>query len=259
VTTFAGHTYANGQVPAGVLAPLDDQPYAALRTDAAQAWNRARRDVINQAGVMLTVRGWNRTLAEQQRFFLERYRPQATGTGTYGDVRWWRGVRYVRFGTAAAAIPGTSNHGWGLAVDVVDYGTVGQFDYSRRARTFPILARHGWTDDEGRDPDTLEPWHLVYDPNRDTHPEVDTMTPDEFRAIVREVVRAEVGNLVWGHKLTHRDVVDQPAVVIAVDTRILAGQAADGPSITVDVDDAGVTAIAGAVVDELHTRTGRQA
>ena len=73
----------------------------------------------------------------------------------------------MRYGTAAAAIPGTSNHGWGLAVDVIDYGNVRQFDYPRRALTFPILARHGWTDAEGRG-SIQEPWHLVYDPTRDT-------------------------------------------------------------------------------------------
>ena len=168
-TTYGGLTYANGAVPAAVLAPLTGQPDAFLRRDAAEAWNRSRADVLARTGILLAVRGWNRTLAEQEKFFLERYQLQATGDGPYDDVRWWNGRRYVRYGTAAAAIPGTSNHGWGLAVDVIDYGNVRQFDYPRRALTFPILARHGWTDTEGRG-NIQEPWHLVYDPTRDTHP-----------------------------------------------------------------------------------------
>ncbi|OCI31038.1 M15 family metallopeptidase [Oerskovia enterophila] len=157
--------YVNGSVPPELLAALDGQPEAQLRADAAAAWNRARADALRRTGTVLRVRGWNRTLAEQERFFFERYEPRKAG-GT--DVRWYKGVRYVRGRGAAAAIPGTSNHGWGLAVDVDDYGNVGQFDYPRRAATFPVLAEHGWTDTEGRGA-IREPWHLVYDPARDQH------------------------------------------------------------------------------------------
>ncbi|MFJ2298170.1 M15 family metallopeptidase [Oerskovia paurometabola] len=166
-------TYANGSVPPSLLAPLDGQPEASLRADAAAAWNRARADVWRRTGITLRVRGWNRTLDEQRRFFLERYEPRRTG-GT--DVRWYQGVRYVRVRGAAAAIPGTSNHGYGIAVDVEDYGNVGEFNYPRRVATFPILAEHGWTDTEGRGA-IREPWHLVYDPARDQHRNTPTPTP----------------------------------------------------------------------------------
>ncbi|MGW6007163.1 M15 family metallopeptidase [Oerskovia enterophila] len=161
--------YPNGSVPASDLTALDGQPEATLRTDAANAWNRARADVLDRTGITLIVRGWNRTLAEQEQFFFERYEPLATGAGPFNDVRWYKGVRYARMRGAAAAIPGTSNHGWGIAVDVDDYGAVGQFDHPRRLATFPILAQHGWTDTEGRG-DIQEPWHLVYDPTLDTQP-----------------------------------------------------------------------------------------
>jgi hypothetical protein len=158
-------TYENGKVPPSALASLDGQPEASLRADAAAAWNRARADVRRRTGITLKVRGWNRTDDEQERFFFERYEPRRTGGK---DVRWYEGVRYVRVRGAAAAIPGTSNHGWGVAVDVHDYGNVGEFDYPRRVATFPILAEHGWTDTEGRGA-IREPWHLVYDPARDQH------------------------------------------------------------------------------------------
>ena len=170
MATFAGLTYENGYVPRSVLAQLDDQPDAFLRRDAAESWNRARTDVMARTGVVLTVRGWNRTYAEQERFFFERYSRQATGDGPFDDVRWYKGVRYVRTSGAPAAIPGNSNHGWGLAIDVNDFGGYGTTGNDRRAASIAILKRHGWTDAEGQS--IAEPWHLVYSPAADTHPTV---------------------------------------------------------------------------------------
>lgn len=178
MATFAGLTYTNGNVPASLLRPLDGENFgnAVLRRDAAESWNRARTDVEARTGIVLTVRGWNRSLAEQERFFFERYERQATGTGLFGDVRWYQGVRYVRTSGAPAAIPGTSNHGWGTTVDVVDFGAYGTDGNDRRDKAMPILRKHGWTDDEGQS--ISEPWHIEYVPTRDTHPTVqeDDMT-----------------------------------------------------------------------------------
>lgn len=189
MATYDGITYENGSVPMSVLAPLDGQPQAFLRKDAADAWNRAKAEALRKTGILLTVRGWNRTMEEQRRFFFERYQPQAVGGGPFGDVRWYQDIRYVRVRGAAAAIPGTSNHGLGLAVDVNDYGGVGEFGNARRVATFPILARHGWTDSEGRGP-IREPWHLVYNPASDTHPqEEDDMFSDEDRALLRAAAK----------------------------------------------------------------------
>lgn len=155
--------YKNGEVPASALAPLDGQPEAFLRADAAASWNRARKEIKAATGRDIRARGWNRTLAEQVKFFNLAYKPQASG-GT--DARWWNGRRYVRRpGKAAAAIPGTSNHGWGIAVDVEDFGLEHQWNSAWRAKAFPILAKHGWTDHSGRS--IGEPWHIEYDPNKD--------------------------------------------------------------------------------------------
>lgn len=245
MATYETVSYSNGAAPASILAQLDDQPDAFLRRDAADAWNRARRDVLARTGITLTVRGWNRTLAEQERFFFERYYPSATGTL---DPRWYKGVRYVRNPAhASAAIPGTSNHGWGLAVDVVDYGNVGQFGYPRRAATFPILAAHGWTDAEGRG-DIQEPWHLVYDPTRDTHP---TVQEDDDMADLTPQNLTDIANAVWGHTLTHAG-LSAPAVVFAVDTRIIAGQAkAAAENIAVTLTDDQVAALAAVLGPEV--------
>lgn len=70
-----------------------------------------------------------RTEAEQTAIFLSRYRAQRTGSGPFGDVRWWNGTRYVRHsGLGTVAQPGTSNHeiqGTTAAVDVADSGGAG--------------------------------------------------------------------------------------------------------------------------------------
>jgi len=57
-----------------------------------------------------------RPYADQARIFRERYIPHSTwlpGRKRW-EGKWWS----KRSGVAAAAVPGTSNHGWGLAVDV---------------------------------------------------------------------------------------------------------------------------------------------
>lgn len=164
--TYKGVTYSNGNMPKKFRKALAGQSNAYLRIDAAEAWNAAREEALKETGVLLTVRGWDRTIGEQRTFFLERYEPRSSGSGPYGDVRWYNGKRYVRVRGAAAAIPGTSNHGLGLAVDVVDFGSVGQFNATRRVKTIAILKRHGFTDTEGRGK-IQEPWHLVYDPKKD--------------------------------------------------------------------------------------------
>lgn len=70
-----------------------------------------------------------RTLEEQTAIFLSRYRVQLVGSGPFGDVRWWKGRRYVRHsGLGTVAQPGTSNHeiqGSTAAVDVADSGGAG--------------------------------------------------------------------------------------------------------------------------------------
>ena len=155
-------SYANGFVPASALAPLDGQPGCSLRADAAAAWNAGRAEVKRRTGIVLSVRGWNRTYAQQVTFYLQRHVPWRAGLRKccYWEGRGW----YAFTGTAHAAPPGTSNHGWGLAVDVNDYGGVGNFSHPRRVATFPILAQYGWTDTEGRG-SIREPWHLVWNPS----------------------------------------------------------------------------------------------
>ena len=144
--SFSGVAYANGKIPSSLLGKLDGKHgssmtlNAYLRKDAAASFNRARAEIKKAHGETLSVRGWYRTYAEQVKF-------------------------YTRPHSAAVAVPGYSNHGLGLAIDVSNFGGVGQFNNARRKKMISILKKHGWTEDEGRR--VNEPWHLVYSPAKD--------------------------------------------------------------------------------------------
>ncbi len=100
-----------------------------------------------------------RPYSEQVSIFLSRYRVQWVGSGPYGDARWWKGKRYVRFSSAGmAAIPGTSVHGNGNAMDCND-------PMRSWIRAHP---QYGWRftifDSVGE-----EPWHTEYNILRDAN------------------------------------------------------------------------------------------
>jgi hypothetical protein len=168
---FGRHRYRNGELPSRAMAEVlprgkhgtSGRSRAFLRKDAAASWNRAVAQVEADVGLQLTVRGWTRTITEQRTFFFQRYRRGARSP--FADYRRFDGATYGRVKGAAAAVPGYSNHGWGLAVDVNDFGGVGEFGNRRRSKAYPILKEHGWTETEGRR--VSEPWHLVYSPSAD--------------------------------------------------------------------------------------------
>lgn len=140
---------------------LRTAPGHRLRADAAAAFDAAnarRRWVLTDS---------ERPLATQIRIFLERYMPARTGGGYYGDIRWWNGVRYVRRkGFAAAAIPGTSKHGTGLAIDVTGLGHVGSATWEAFRRD---VEPHGWRHPAwAKKTAFYEPWHWEYHPALDT-------------------------------------------------------------------------------------------
>lgn len=166
-----------------------------LREDAAAAWLR----LVAAYGKQIQITDSYRTYESQERIFLQRYVPQAEGGGTYGDVRHWRGVRYVRrAGTAAAAVPGTSNHGWGLALDLADRvntATGPAWEWlTRNAHQF------GWHNPAwAKKPGTYEPWHWEYNPALDTqtNPDWSSMaTPEEIQKIVTAAIHGAIPAIV---------------------------------------------------------------
>jgi hypothetical protein len=85
--------YPNGQLPVGALCPLWGAPGMMLRADAAAAFNGMSKAYAGVFGVPLCVTSSYRTYERQ----VELYATMPAGY---------------------AAVPGTSNHGWGLAVDL---------------------------------------------------------------------------------------------------------------------------------------------
>jgi len=170
---------AVAQISKSSCIELRNNPGFYLRSDAAKAWDRA---TVAFGKVVLISGAW-RSYETQERIFLERYdRGNLAGRSGYtNDVRWWpaSGSYWTRKeGFAAAAVPGTSNHGGGVAVDVktsrqggdpgydvsVIFGSWTDID---RTRFLQVAAEHGWDDDEGRI--VSEHWHLTYYPDRDQH------------------------------------------------------------------------------------------
>ncbi|MDR6867695.1 hypothetical protein J2Y69_002299 [Microbacterium resistens] len=168
---------------------------AALRVMGA-----AFRDAF---GVELLVTSGTRTHQEQIGIFLSTYRAQASGDGPFGDVRWWQGVRYVRYDpSGTAAQPGTSLHESDRALDLRDSGEDAGVASGGNPRADWLRANaERW----GFAPNGYgfgEPWHYEYQldpweipdwaagkipatPTKTIHPyeEEDTM-PDSMFAVV---------------------------------------------------------------------------
>lgn len=145
--------------------PLTSAPGMVLRADAAAAWDAA----VKAYGKPVPLTSAWRSLATQERLFRERYR-QGNHVGQPGyttDVRNWNGQPWTRLAAyAAAAVPGTSNHGGGIAVDV-STNLFSTFNDPDRVAFLKTAAPYGWADDEGRR--VNECWHLTYYPDRDKH------------------------------------------------------------------------------------------
>lgn len=128
---------ANGRLSKKQLAAIKGGGY--LRKDAAKAWNAFAR--------FAKTKGYSVQVTDS-------YRP----LGAPGDLargRWSQWAAWERYkqGGNLAANPGTSNHGWGLAVDVP-------------SNTQQAIANHGaafgwqkkWSDAQS------EPWHFKWSP-----------------------------------------------------------------------------------------------
>lgn len=128
--------YANGNIPVSALCPLRYAPGQVLRADAAAAFNQLTDAYRAARGAPICV--------------TDAYRNYATQVELY------------RTKPSLAAVPGTSNHGWGIAVDlcggIQDYGTSA---YTWMKANAP---RFGWVHPAWAEPGSSreEPWHWEY-------------------------------------------------------------------------------------------------
>ena len=120
--------YGNGNVPTAALASIGDGH--SLHAPAAQAFRQLEASA-QLAGIDLDVVSSYRDLSTQQRLAQEK------GLYSQGGL---------------AATPGTSNHGWGMAVDLT---------LDNRAQEWMRANAHqfGFVEDVPR-----EPWHWTYRP-----------------------------------------------------------------------------------------------
>jgi hypothetical protein len=186
---------AGKQISQSQARELRANPGFYLEPDAAKAWDRA----CAEFGKQVLLSGALRSIETQIKLFDgEKFPNQTPQYGRYArgnragqrgfttDVRGreadgslYRGSWWTRkAGTAAAAVPGTSNHGSGRAVDVKTSRSAGDPAYPKavvwsswndadRREFLRVAAKHGWDDDEGRK--VNEVWHLTYYPERDRH------------------------------------------------------------------------------------------
>lgn len=124
----------NGQIPTDDLCALPDG--FLLRGDAAAEWSRLAAAYERRFGTEPCMTDGYRDLASQQR------------------------LAAVKPGLAAR--PGTSNHGWGVAVDLCGgierFGTTPHLWMSENAAAFGWV-NPGWAREHGSRP---EPWHWEY-------------------------------------------------------------------------------------------------
>lgn len=123
-------SYSNGQIPRSALKSI---PGGYLEHNASTAWRAMRSYIAQKTGLYIKPGGpisSYRSLAEQRRMW-------ALYQSGKGNV---------------AAVPGTSNHGWGKAVD--------EPVYSHQQAILKYGSRFGWSHAEGAR--VGEPWHFTY-------------------------------------------------------------------------------------------------
>jgi hypothetical protein len=157
----------NGTLPAALLTGVPGG--GALHHLAARAWTAMVATAAAEGVTLQQTSGPDlfRSLAQQTALFTTRYTltPQpGRPTKSWQGRTWW-----LRPNMAPSAVPGTSNHGWGLAADTCTslHGTVYSLapngtGVGRRAWDWLIAnyERFGWSH-EYTSPN-VEPWHIRY-------------------------------------------------------------------------------------------------
>ncbi|MEO3807239.1 D-alanyl-D-alanine carboxypeptidase family protein [Nonomuraea sp. B1E8] len=131
--------YPNGLIPKGMLCPLQQKGHS-LRADATIAFVSLNEAYRKQFGKSICVTDAYRSLGEQQSVYYRR--------------------------PGFAAVPGRSNHGLGLAVDLcggVERSGSAEFVWMEKNSK-----RYGWFHPSWAYSSPFEPWHWEYDPDIDS-------------------------------------------------------------------------------------------
>jgi hypothetical protein len=128
--------FANGLIPTAALCPVWGAPGQLLRADAAGALRLLSRQYAAEFGTPICVTDSYRTLAGQVKVYADKPR--------------------------LAAKPGTSNHGWGIAVDLC--GGIQSFGTAQHAWMLAHAPLTGWFHPPWAGPagSKPEPWHWEF-------------------------------------------------------------------------------------------------
>ena len=144
-------TQKNGRLDPVLLAPV--KPFGNLYgKTAAIAWAEMKAAAKKDSVILKPTSGVDtyRPYNVQEALFAARY---STEEITGRPTRTCNGKTYWLLpGVASAACPGTSNHGWGLAVDIYAVGAEGRLEW-----LLDNAARFGWSWEL-----QSEPWHIRY-------------------------------------------------------------------------------------------------
>lgn len=148
---------SNGNLPADQLGTIPGTSHRVRKDLVAQT--AALRAAFQKAfGKPLNLTDSYRPYSVQERIFRQRF---TTARVTGIDPRWWNGAQWWRLpGTAAAATPGKSNHGWGTAIDWAS--SVNRGGSAEQRWMAANAHRFGWVwPTWARNPSNhfYEPWH----------------------------------------------------------------------------------------------------
>lgn len=138
------------------------KPTGQLHHTAARAWHAMRAAAWND-GILLSISQGYRTYAQQEALFKQRY---TTNVLPGRPTKTWQGKKWYQLPrTAMAAVPGTSNHGWALALDLaIDADGDEAFEWPVKSLDKKAVDwllknadKYGWAWEL-----KSEPWHLVY-------------------------------------------------------------------------------------------------
>ena len=104
----------NGELPRKLLTKIN--PSGKLYWRAAQSWEQLRQLASNEGLVLVHV-GDYRPYNQQLSLFKSRMKPYPNAKVAKQTTRQFNGKTWYLHTGAPVATPGTSNHGWGLAID----------------------------------------------------------------------------------------------------------------------------------------------
>jgi D-alanyl-D-alanine dipeptidase len=182
----------NGTLDTSTLVQIDGEPGDLLRRDAAGYWNALQRDFRRDMGYGLGVREAYRPLSVQIGYFVTRYTKTSRNTGIFYDGTYWA----KKAGVPAAARPGTSKHGDGLAVDAA----INTFTEPAYRWLAANAGRYGFGNNQGKTDG--EPWHWVFGETRPSAApaaldieEIDMpLTNDDIEKVSQNILNVKLAN-----------------------------------------------------------------